>query len=348
MGMLVDGRWSAQDRTIKDGAYVRPRAPFASAVPDDVIHGIAAEPGRYHLIASLSCPWSHRLTLVRMIKGLSDLIPMHVASGPRTQGYRMGSKAKPWKVPGTDIWIEHLHELYAQTDPQLTARATVPVLWDSVAQTIVSNESAQLLPALDLVAQDGDPGSDLSLSPSHLREELRALSETIQTGLSNAVYRAGKARRQRVYEDAVNEVFSTLDMLEERLSNTRYLHGSTLTEPDLCLWPTLARFDQVYVGHFKCSRKRLVDYPNLWGYARDMYSVPGVAKTFDPAEIRHAYYGEDLDINPSGVVAIAPDLDWCLPHDRNQLGATLMWTRDGQCLPMEWTNSRPQGGAMAK
>ncbi|MEM0947226.1 MAG: glutathione S-transferase C-terminal domain-containing protein [Pseudomonadota bacterium] len=348
MGMLVDGRWSAQDRTIKDGAYVRPRTPFASPVSVEVIHGIAAEPGRYHLIASLSCPWSHRLTLIRSIKGLDDLVPLHVASGPRTQGYRMGSKAKPWRVPGTDTWIEHLHELYTLNDHQLTARATVPVLWDSVAKTIISNESAQLLPALDFVAQQGHLGANWTLAPDHLKNEMRALSETIHIGLANAVYRAGKARRQDVYENAVSEVFSTLDTLEEHLSDTRYLHGVALTETDLRLWPTLARFDQVYVGHFKCSRKRLVDHPNLWGYARDVYSLPGVASTFDPAAVRHAYYNEDVEINPSGVVAIGPELDWLAAHDRNRFGARHIWTRDGQCLPTEKASGESQSGAFAK
>lgn len=245
----------------------------------------------------------------------------------------MGSKTEPWRVPGTDIWIEHLHELYTFTDPRITARATVPVLWDSVAKTIVSNESAQLLPALDSFKIDRDPDTDWTLAPIHLRDDMRAVSEQVQTQLSNAVYRAGKARRQDVYEAAVKDVFATLDELEERLSTTRYMHGLAVTETDLRLWPTLARFDQVYVGHFKCACKRLVDYPNLWGYARDIYSLPGVAETFDPAAIRHAYYNEDLGINPSGVVAVAPDLDWRLPHDRCRLGTRHVWPRDGQCRP---------------
>ena len=235
MGMLINGRWSRQDRTIKDGAYVRPKAPFAEAVPDHVIKGIADEPGRYHLIASLSCPWSHRLTLVRALKGLNALLPLHIATGPRTQGYRMGSKTDPWHVPGTDAWIEHLHELYTQTAPRITARATVPVLWDAVAKTIISNESAQLLPALDLVEKDRDPYADWTLAPNHLRDDMRALSEQVQTRLSNAVYRAGKARRQDVYEAAVKDVFAMLDALEDRLSRTRYLHGLAVTETDLRL-----------------------------------------------------------------------------------------------------------------
>ncbi|MEM6465139.1 MAG: glutathione S-transferase C-terminal domain-containing protein [Pseudomonadota bacterium] len=341
MGMLIDGHWSAEDRTIKDGAYVRRQAPFESPVPNHVVQGIAAEPDRFHLIASLSCPWSHRVTLVRTIKGFRDLVPLHVASGPRTQGYRMGTKAQPWNVPGTDIWIEHLHELYTLTDPQLTARATVPVLWDAVEQVIVSNESAQLLLALDAVVHESGSRADWTLAPDHLRDDMRALSERIQIGLSNAVYRAGMARRQDVYEAAVNDVFATLDRLEDHLSNSRYLHGAALTETDLRLWPTLARFDQVYVGHFKCARKRLVDYPNLWGYARDIYSLPGVAETFDPEAIRSAYYGEDLDINPSGVVAVSPDLDWCLPHDRERLGASQIWKRDGRCLFLQRADGRP-------
>lgn len=341
MGMLVEGLWSEEDRTIQNGAYVRPEAPFSAPIPSRVVHGTAKEPGRYHLIASLSCPWSHRVTLVRAVKGLSNVLRMHVAGGPRTQGYRMGCPAQPWNVPGTDHWIEHLHQLYTMVDPTLTARVTVPVLWDSVERTVISNESAQLLSALDAVPGKDVSRMDWTLAPKHLCTEIQTLSTKIQTGLCNAVYRAGKARRQDVYETAVDEVFATLHDLETRLSKARFLHGSALTETDLRLWPTLARFDQVYHGHFKCARRRLVDYPNLWGYARDVHTWPGVAETFDPDAIRHAYYHEDRDINPSGVVATAPDLDWTLAHDRNQFGDRHVWTRNGRCLPAEmkrWTD----------
>lgn len=333
MGMLIDGQWHEEDRTIQDGAYVRPTSPFAAPVPAELICALSAEPGRFSVIASLSCPWSHRILLVRAMKDLGALVPVFIAGGPRTQGYRIGTQARPWHVPGTDISIEHLHQLYALASPGLTARSTVPLLWDRLERVIVSNESARLLPALDAVRRAG--AADWTLAPDALREDVEAVSEKIQSGLCNAVYRAGKARRQAAYEAAVADVFATLDMLEDRLGNARFVHGAAPTETDLKLWPSLARFDLVYHGHFKCSRRRLTDYANLWGYARDLYSWPGVAGTFDPSAIRSAYYSEDRDINPSGVVAVAPDLNWDAPHDRGRFGVRQVWTREGDRIPLD-------------
>ncbi|MEM0934276.1 MAG: glutathione S-transferase C-terminal domain-containing protein [Pseudomonadota bacterium] len=335
MGMLLDGRWSKEDRTLHDGAYVRPASPFSACIPAELIRDIGAEPGRFHLIASRSCPWSHRTILARTLKDLEAALPLHVATGPRTQGYRMGTADRPWRVPGTNNRIEHLHELYTLAEPRLTARSTVPVLWDAAAQRIVSNDSARILRALDAVEVKGSAGADWTLAPHHLHSEIAALSDRIQSGLSNAVYRSGKARRQDVYDVAVDEVFDTLDMLENRLSETRFLHGRALTETDLRLWPTLIRFDLVYHGHFKCARRRLVDFPNLWAYARDLLALPGVAATFDPDAIRKAYYGEDRDLNPTGLVAAAPELDWHAYHDRDSLSDRRVWRRSGASVPFQ-------------
>lgn len=327
MGMLVAGRWTNEDRTIQNGAYVRPKSAFSSPLPEHLVDTISKQPGRFHLIASLSCPWSHRLTLLRAVKRLEGVLPMHIACGPRTEGYRVAPEGQQWLVPGTGLSIEHLHQLYTLTDPALTARVTVPLLWDAVEKAIVSNESAMLMPTLDaVVSQDA---ADWTLSPSHLQPEIATLSGEIQTGLSNAVYRAGKAREQSAYDTAVEEVFATLSALEDRLSSRRYLHGSALTETDLRLWPTLARFDLVYFGHFKCSQRRLVDFPNLWGYSRDVCSWPGVADTYEPRAILSAYYGEDRDINPSGVVPVQAQQDWHTFHDRDRFGARQVWTRQG-------------------
>jgi len=334
MGMLINGHWTDEDHTIENGAYVRPVSPFAEPLPGEVIQQISAEPGRFHLIASLSCPWSHRVTLLRAIKGLRALLPLHIAGGPRTQGYRLGSKSAPWRPSGTHLRLEHLHELYTVSDPDLTARATVPLLWDAAERRILSNESAQILKGLDAVTNASLGATDWTLSPQHLKADIDALSDNIQTGLSNAVYRAGKARKQSAYEGAVNEVFDTLDGLNARLGLSRFLHGDAITETDLRLLPTLLRFDLVYHGHFKCSRRRLVDYRELWAYTRDLFAWPVISETFDADAIRQAYYGEDLDINPTGVVAVAPKLDWTAPRGRDRLGGRNVWSRDGTCIPL--------------
>ncbi|MER0240224.1 glutathione S-transferase C-terminal domain-containing protein [Fulvimarina sp. MAC8] len=331
--MLIEGWWSDEDRTIVDGAYRRPASPYGSPMKDATIRAIGAEPGRFHLVASLSCPWSHRSLLTRALKGLEGHIPLHFAGGPRSQGYRVGTSERLWTVPGTDRAIEHLHELYALADPGYTGRATVALLWDAERHTIVSNESIHILRGLDAVRTGCGP--DWTLRPNHLKDEIDALADRIQRELSNAVYRAGKAQRQDTYDAAVEKVFVTLDMLDARLATARYLHGNVLTETDLRLWPTLARFDAVYHGHFKCARRRLTDYQHLWAYARDILSLPGVTPTFDEHAIRLAYYGEDRDLNPYGIVATAPDVDWHAPHGRDRLEQRSFTLRNGDVMPWE-------------
>lgn len=340
MGMLVEGRWSEEDRTMQGGAYVRQTSPYGEPLPQQTVQAIADEPGRFHLIASLSCPWSHRTMIARVLKGLEDALPLHIAGGPRTEGYRVGTRKQRWTVPGDGSLIEHLHELYTIADRDYTGRTTVPVLWDSTNNKIVSNESLHILRGLDAVKlasrnRDGVAPLSWTLSPSHLANEIDVLAQRIQIEFSNAVYRAGKAQRQDVYDEAVEEVFALITMLEDRLGSTRYLHGNALTETDLRLWPTLARFDAVYHGHFKCSRHRLTDYPNVWGYARDVFGWKGVGTTFSEPAIRAAYYGEDLEINPHGVVATAPLVDWTAPHGRGRHGPALVTQENGTALEVD-------------
>ena len=340
MGMLVEGAWSDEDRTIRDGAYVRPASPYGEPLDAATVAAIAGAPGRFHLIASLSCPWSHRAMLTRALKGLGKVVPLHIAGGPRTEGYRVGAPNGPWTVPGDGREIVHLHQLYALANAAYAGRVTVPVLWDATDGRIVSNESVHILRGLDRVASEGDE-PDWTLRPPDLAEAIDDLAPRVQAGLSNAVYRAGKARHQDAYDAAVEEVFATLDTLEHELSQARYLHGDALTETDLRLWPTLARFDAVYHGHFKCARRRLTDYPNLLGYARDVMAWKGVAQTFDEAAIRAAYYGEDRDLNPFGIVATAPARDWTAPHDRARLGPTTITSRDGRRIEVDPTTLCP-------
>ncbi|MEO1638628.1 MAG: glutathione S-transferase C-terminal domain-containing protein [Pseudomonadota bacterium] len=219
------------------------------------------------------------------------------------------------------------------SDPTYTGRATVALLWDAEQRVIVSNESAHILRGLDAVAAAGC--QDWTLRPDSLASEIDETSDLIHRTLNNGVYRAGKARRQDVYDGAVEEVFETLDQLDARLSKLRFMHGPVLTESDLRLWPTLARFDAVYHGHFKCGRKRLTDYKHLWAYARDVMAWPGVRATFDEPAIRAAYYGEDRDLNPFGIVATAPTVDWGAPHQRDILGERSVCLRSGDVVPVK-------------
>lgn len=333
MGMLIDGRWTDEDQTIQNGSYIRSKSAFSKPVEAQTVRAMEAEPGRFHLIASLSCPWSHRSTLTRAVKCLDHSIPVHIARGPRTEGYRLGKHDRPWKVPGTDVEIEHLHEFYRLADPTYTGRATVALLWDAEERVIVSNESVHILRGLDAVAVKGC--QDWTLRPDCLASEIDETSDWIQRTLNNGVYRAGKARRQDVYDAAVDKVFVTVDQLDARLSKSRFLHGSVLTESDLRLWPTLVRFDAVYHGHFKCARRRLTEYDHLWAYARDVLTWPGVHATFDEPAIRAAYYGEDRDLNPFGIVATAPTVDWGAPHDRDALGQRSISLRSGDGVPLQ-------------
>lgn len=326
MGMLLNGAWSEQDTAIQDGAFVRSPSSYDRPIADDTIAAISAYPGRFVLIVSMSCPWSQRTLLVRAVKGLSNLLPIHVAGGPRIEGYPVAAGAE-WTPPGLDRPIVHLHQLYAASDPNFTGRVTVPVLWDSLARTIVSNDSAQIMRALDAVRCAGAP--DFTLHPPHLAAEMDELNDFIYDGLSNAVYRAGFAEKQAAYDEAVALVFQTLQSLEDRLTQRRYLLGSALTEADLRLFPTLVRFDAVYAILARCSLRRLVDHPNLWAYARDVYAWPGVADTVDMDALRHGAYEADRTHNPFGIVAIAPDVDWHLPHRREALGPAKVFSNGG-------------------
>jgi putative glutathione S-transferase len=342
MGMVIEGRWRQEDRLFEAGAFIRASSVYGDDVAAAAIEAIGAEPGRFHLIASLSCPWSHRTTIVRGLKGLSEAVPLRIAGGPRIEGYAVNG-GRPWRVPGTGASIVHLHELYALSDPHYTGRATVPVLWDSRAKRIVSNESAKIIRAFDAVRRPRAT-LDFTLVPEKLRGEHDALNARVYRGLSDAVYRAGFAQRQPAYDEAVSQVFRTLDGLEARLSSHRYLFGATITEADWRLFPTLARFDAVYHVHFKCARQRLVDYPRLSAYARDLYAWRGVAETLDFAAIREGYYLNDRMINPFGIVPIAPEFDWTLPHGRAALGPAQVALRGGAEVAVEPTTLEALAG----
>lgn len=314
MGMLVDGRWREDaDNFIRNGRFVRAPSGFDTAIPQDVTDEISRGSGRYLLIASMSCPWSHRPMLVRALLRFETGLPLLTAGGPRVEGYALNPEETKAATGVNNV--KHLHQLYTAGTPDFTGRVTVPVLWDTRENRIISNDSAMMMRALGKIASD----TDHELVPPELSDAIDELNATIHDRLANAVYQAGFARHQDTYEEAVKNVFSTLDMLENRLSSARYLFDSKITETDLRLFATLVRFDSVYNTHFRCTRKRLVDYPALWAYAREMYQLPGIAKTISFKANQAGYYLNDGDNNPHDILPDLPEVNWLEPHNREQM-----------------------------
>ena len=321
MGKLIDGVWHdvGYDTKQTGGRFVRRESQFRDRVTADGSSGFKAEPGRYHLYVSLACPWAHRTLIFRRLKRLEDVISISVVhwhmaengwefgDGKRCTGDRLGGR-------------EYLHQVYTDARPDYSGRVTVPVLWDAKENTIVNNESAEIIRMLN---REFDAWGDASLDlyPEALRAEIDALNEVIFRRVNNGVYKAGFATRQEAYEEAFEELFETLDDLEARLGRQRYLLGGRLTEADWRLFTTLLRFDPVYHGHFKCNRRRLADYPNLWGHTRELYQVPGVAETVNLHHIKQHYYGSHGSVNPTGIVPKGPDIDYAAPHGRDSIPA---------------------------
>ncbi len=320
MGLLVEGQWQDRwyDTKSTKGRFVRKDAQFRNWVTADGSAGptgdggFAAKPGRYHLYVSYACPWAHRTLIFRAIKGLEDSISISVVH------WLMGDSGWTFEtaeIPDTINDADFLYQVYAAADPGYTGRVTVPVLWDKERGTIVSNESSEIIRMLssafdEIGAKPGD------YYPEPLREEIDTINERIYHTLNNGVYRAGFATTQEAYEEAVIPLFETLDWLEERLSQQRYLTGNAITEADWRLATTLFRFDPVYAGHFKCNLRRIADYPNLSGYTRDLYQQPGIAGTFRLDHVKLHYYGSHESVNPTRIVPIGPTIDYSLPHDR--------------------------------
>ena len=326
MGLLVNGQWTAKghDTSATGGRFVRQATTFRNWITPDGQPGpsgeggFAAEPGRYHLYVSLACPWAHRTLIFRALKGLETAISLSVTH------WLMGEEGwtfddGPGVVPDP-VGARRLYEVYLRSDAAFTGRVTVPVLWDKKRGTIVSNESSEIIRMFNS-AFDGVGATPGDFYSAELRDEIDRLNARIYADVNNGVYKAGFATSQEAYEEAVRPLFATLDMLENLLVTRRYLCGERLTEADWRLFTTLARFDAVYVGHFKCNLRRLVDYPNLWAYARELYQQPGVAATTNFTHIKGHYYQSHRNINPSGVVPVGPDLDFLAPHGRERLAA---------------------------
>ena len=323
MGMLVDGEWHDvwYDTKASKGRFVRSEAQFRNWVTKDGSAGptgkagFRAEPDRYHLYVSFACPWAHRTLIYRKLKGLEPLISISAVNtymGKEGWTFHPG----PGVIPDMLNNVQRLYELYLVADPKYSGRATVPVLWDKHQRTIVSNESADIIRMLN-GAFDEVGGNDTDFYPEPLREEIDELNSLIYPNVNNGVYQAGFATTQEAYEEAFTRVFETLDVLDEKLATRRYLTGPRITEADWRLFTTLVRFDPVYFGHFKCNKRRIVDYPNLWGYARDLYQTPGVAETLHVDYIKLHYYGSHANINPSGIIPLGPDLDFSAQHGRS-------------------------------
>lgn len=322
MGLLVEGKWVDQwyDTDASDGAFIRGEAQFRHWVTPDGrpgssgLGGFKAEPGRYHLYVSYACPWAHRTLIFRILKGLSEIIGVTVVHPHMLQN--------GWELRGDDgdsndplYGARYLYELYTRAQPTYSGRVTVPVLWDKQQHTIVNNESAEIIRMLNTAFAAYTPATT-DYYPEPLRADIDALNAQIYRTVNNGVYRCGFATRQRPYEAAFRALFATLDELENRLARQRYLLGEPITEADWRLFTTLLRFDAVYYSHFKCNLRRIVDYPNLWGYLRDLYQQPGVAETVSMDHIKQHYYVSQTTINPHQIVPLGPAANFNERHHR--------------------------------
>jgi glutathionyl-hydroquinone reductase len=323
MGLLIDGVWHDKPRESGPaGRFVRTESAFRNWITSDGRpgptgqNGFAAQPGRYHLYVSLACPWAHRVLIMRALKGLEALIPVSVTHWLMAEN---GWTFAPGEGVVADplFGAQYLYEIYTSADGHYSGRVSVPVLWDKHTQAIVNNESSEIIRMLN-GAFDGVGAKPGDYYPKELRPEIEELNTRIYDTLNNGVYRAGFATTQEAYEEAVLPLFDTLDFLEERLALNRFLLGDQLTLADIRLFTTLIRFDAVYHGHFKCNIRRIVDYPNLWGYTRDIYQLPGVAGTVNFTHIKRHYYMSHRTINPTGIVPVGPDLDLDQPAERGK------------------------------
>jgi putative glutathione S-transferase len=327
MGLLIEGKWHDvwYDTKASKGRFVRSESQFRNWVTPDGSAGptgragFRAEPNRYHLYVAFACPWAHRTLILRKLKGLEPLISISAVNsymGEQGWTFEPGPEVIPDDVNGAG----HLYDLYLIADPRYSGRATIPVLWDKERRTIVSNESADIVRMLN-GAFDGAGANDNDFYPEELRAEIDELNALIYPNVNNGVYRAGFATTQEAYEEAVVPLFDTLDKLDDRLEDRRYLTGGRLTEADIRLFTTLVRFDPVYSLHFKCNKRRIVDYPNLWGFLRDIYQRDGIADTVHIDFIKAHYYRSHPTVNPSRIVPIGPEIDYWEPHGREKIGA---------------------------
>ncbi|WP_299177722.1 glutathione S-transferase family protein [uncultured Neptuniibacter sp.] len=326
MGLLIEGKWHDQwyDTKSHKGEFIRSESQFRHWVTPDGSagptgeEGFKAEAGRYHLYVSLACPWAHRALIMRELKGLQDLISVSVVHPLMLeQGWTFASDS-PAATGDLLYGYSYLHQLYTRSQPDYTGRVTVPVLWDKQKQTIVNNESSEIIRMLNS-AFNRCGANAADLYPTHLQEKIDHLNSWIYDSINNGVYRVGFATSQQAYDSAVETLFSSLEKLEQKLSEQRYLAGDQMTEADIRLFTTLVRFDPVYVTHFKCDRKRISDYPSLSGYLRELYQIPGIAESVNMTHIREHYYRSHPMLNPQGIISTGPEFDLNAAHGREIL-----------------------------
>ena len=326
MGLLVDGQWQDKwyDTDSTGGKFKRDAAQFRNFITADGSAGpsgstgFKAEADRYHLYVSLACPWAHRTLIFRQLKGLEGIIDVSVVD------YLMADHGWTFQASDTtdselvgDQINQHelMHQIYTQADVDYSGRVTVPVLWDKQNQTIVSNESADIIRMFNSAFNELT-GNTVDYYPDTLHADIDRINKRVYSDINNGVYKAGFATKQSVYADNVNNLFAALDWVEDLLSQNRYLLGDQITEADWRLFTTLVRFDAVYVGHFKCNLKRIADYPHISGYLRELYQIKGVAKTVNMRHIKNHYYMSHGNINPTAIVPTGPELDFDQPHGR--------------------------------
>ncbi len=322
MGLLQEGVWRDRwyDTDATGGRFVRKDSAFRNWITADGSAGpsgeggFKAEAGRYHLYVSLACPWAHRTLIFRALKGLQDMISISIVS-PHMGDHGWTFAPGPGVVPDDVNHARYFYEIYLAAKPDYSGRVTVPTLWDRKQSTIVSNESSEIIRMFN-GAFDNIGALPGDYYPEHLRDRIDEINARVYSTLNNGVYKAGFATTQAAYEEAVEPLFDTLDWLDDILSRSRYLTGNRVTEADWRLFTTLVRFDPVYFGHFKCNRRRIVDYPQLSGYVRDLYQHPGVAETVNMSHIKSHYYGSHPSVNPTRIVPVGPDIDYTAPHGR--------------------------------
>jgi glutathionyl-hydroquinone reductase len=302
-----------------DGSFIRQPNAFCERITADGSSGFRAEPGRYHLYVSLACPWAHRSIIVRKLKKLEDVVSMSVVDPIRdARGWAFRASSDGSYGPDPVSGFQFLSEAYLATDADYVGRYTVPCVWDRVTRRLVTNDypyiSTQLATEFEAFAD-----RSIDLYPLALRPAIDAINAVVYENVNNGVYKAGFATSQAAYESAADALFATLDELEQRLARQRYLVGNQLTEADIRLFTTLVRFDAVYYLHFKCNLRRLVDYPSLWAYARDLYQTPGFGETVNFDHIKRHYYMTHDKLNPGRIVPKGPEVDWLAPHDRARL-----------------------------
>ncbi|MFZ5964090.1 glutathione S-transferase family protein [Thalassococcus sp. BH17M4-6] len=328
MGLLVDGEWhdKGYDTESNGGKFERGTSDFRNWITADGSAGpsgeggFKAESGRYHLYVSYACPWAHRALVFRALKGLEDHIDVSVVHPDMlSDGWTFDQEFDG--ATGDKLYgLPFARDIYLKADPKVSGRVTVPILWDKERETIVSNESSEVIRMFNS-AFDNITGNTDDYWPEALRDAIEPVNARIYDTVNNGVYKSGFATSQSAYDEAVEPLFETLDWLEDRLGSSRYLMGDRITEADWRLFTTLIRFDKVYHGHFKCNRRRIVDYPNLWAYTRELYQWPGVKETVHFDHIMRHYHYSHADINPHRIIPVGPDLDLEAPHGRDGLMA---------------------------